>query len=195
MRDGPPAHEGLVSKRPRHKESFEETLKYLTQEGMKIKPIDIEYPEYRGTIEEIVTEGARECSNILQSEVIIFRIGLLIDSLNGFPGFATGYVLKSIGIEGILKLMEDTKNRGAEWIFCIGYSRPGIEPKIFKGVCRGDISLKPKGNKGYAFDPIFILGGYNKTFAEEPTLKDKVGARIIAIKKFVRWYKSRKEVI
>lgn len=180
----------LVAKRPRHEQSLGETLRDLTQEGILVQLVDIEYPEYRGKIEAIVAEGARECSNVLQSEVIVFRTGLFLDTLKGFPGDVTGYILRCIGTQGILELMKDAENRDAQWIFCLGYCHPGIEPKFFKGICTGEISIEPTGDKGYAFDAIFIPKGYDKTFAENPVLKHKIGARIKAVRKFVRWYRS-----
>ncbi len=181
----------LVAKKPRHKESFDDTLRYLSEKGLPIKPIDIEYGEYKGKLEVITSEGARQCSDILQSEVIVFRTGLFINALNDFPGESTNYVLKSIGLSGILKLMSNEDNRKAKWKFCLGYGCPEIEPKIFMGVCLGSIALKQQGGEGYAFDPIFVPDGHTKTFAEDPTLKDVFGARLVAINTFIKWYKRK----
>jgi len=34
------------------------------------------------------------------------------------------------------------------------------------GVCEGRIGLKPYGNEGFGYDPLFIPDGYDKTFAQ-----------------------------
>ncbi|MFL1780573.1 putative Maf/Ham1 family C-terminal domain protein [Candidatus Hepatincolaceae symbiont of Richtersius coronifer] len=62
----------------------------------------------------------------------------------------------------------------------------------FKGICEGNLSFPPKGNKGFAYDKIFVpkfLASPNnepnqKTFAELDTIeKNQISHRGIALKK------------
>ena len=41
--------------------------------------------------------------------------GLFVDHLNGFPGVYSAYVLKTIGCDGMLRLMGEEPARGAEF--------------------------------------------------------------------------------
>lgn len=97
--------------------------------------------------------------------VLVEDAGLFIKSLNGFPGPYSSYVFKTIGFNGILKLMDGIDDRRAyfESAVVIVY-----EPYIIveKERVYGKISLEPRGEKGFGFDPIFIPDGENRTFAE-----------------------------
>ena len=97
--------------------------------------------------------------------VLVEDAGLFIKSLNGFPGPYSSYVFKTIGFNGILRLMEGVDDREAyfESVAVIVY-----EPYIIIERARvyGEISREPRGEKGFGFDPIFIPRGEKRTFAE-----------------------------
>ena len=71
--------------------------------------------------------------------------GLFIRSLNGFPGVYSAYVFKRIGCTGILKLMEDKKDRYAEFESVVVYKERRKRAKIFIGICQGEISYEEYG--------------------------------------------------
>ena len=57
---------------------------------------------------------------------------------------------------------------------------------IFLGKINGKVSLKPKGENGFGYDPIFIPANYNKTFAEiSVEEKNRIGHRGKAVKLLV----------
>jgi len=57
----------------------------------------------------------------------------------------------------------------------------------------GKISLIPKGNRGFGYDPIFIANGYKKTFGEiSADLKDKISHRYKAFSKIKRFFRYGK---
>jgi len=97
--------------------------------------------------------------------VLVEDAGLFIKSLNGFPGPYSSYAFKTIGFNGILRLMKGIDDREAyfESVVVIVY-----EPYIIIERARvyGEISRAPRGKKGFGFDPIFIPQGEKRTFAE-----------------------------
>ena len=51
--------------------------------------------------------------------------------------------------------------------FCvIALCRPGHEPLTFRGECKGRICRSRQGSGGFGYDPIFLMDGLGKTFAE-----------------------------
>jgi non-canonical purine NTP pyrophosphatase (RdgB/HAM1 family) len=156
---------------------------------------DIVYPDFLidEKLDNVCIKGAKYCCDHIHQPVITARTGISIKSLKGFPGFATRYVLRTIGIEGIITLMKSKKNREIQWLYFLAFCKPGSEPKLFKGITNGTIPLNSKGDKGFAFDKIIIPDGYETTFAETPDLKKQVGARYKAIKVFAEWYNNLNE--
>ena len=56
------------------------------------------------------------------------------------------------------------------------------------GKVEGNISKIPKGNKGFGYDPIFILSGYKKTFGEMNfSKKSRLDHRYKAFKKIKKF--------
>ena len=81
--------------------------------------------------------------------------GLFVDALDGFPGVYSAYVLKTIGCNGMLKLMEGNNNRNAEFQAVAALLLDG-DVFISRGVCQGVLAAKASGEDGFGFDPIFV---------------------------------------
>ena len=81
--------------------------------------------------------------------------GLFVDALDDFPGVYSAYVLKTIGCNGMLKLMEGNNNRNAEFQAVAALLLDG-DVFISRGVCQGVLAAKASGNDGFGFDPIFV---------------------------------------
>ena len=81
--------------------------------------------------------------------------GLFVDHLNGFPGVYSAYVLKTIGCEGMLRLMCEKPARGAEFQAVAALLIDG-NVHVSRGICRGVLAMNASGNEGFGFDPIFV---------------------------------------
>jgi len=96
--------------------------------------------------------------------LLVEDAGLFVEHLNGFPGVYSAYVLKTIGCNGILKLLshlesEDPVMSGQlrEAEFQAVAALWNGEKIIFgNGNCPGWISQEIDGEGGFGFDPIFI---------------------------------------
>ncbi len=142
------------------------------------------------SIEEIARVAAKTAFDSLQKPVVVDDTGFFIDALNGFPGSYAGIVLKSIGYEGILQLMDDKEDRASKFETAVGYY-DGQHLESFVGTISGAIARVPEGEDGFGYDPIFVPEGFTKTYAEL-TLDEKVGIshRTKAFEEFLRWYNS-----
>ena len=81
--------------------------------------------------------------------------GLFVDALDGFPGVYSAYVLKTLGCNGMLKLMEGNDNRSAEFQAVAALLLDG-DVYISRGVCEGVLAAKASGEDGFGFDPVFV---------------------------------------
>ena len=81
-----------------------------------------------------------------------------------------------------------TNKNTARFVCCLSIFWPNGKNYQSKGIIKGTISPKKRGNNGFGYDPIFIPNGYKKTFGEmKPKLKMSIDHRykaFIKIKKF-----------
>jgi XTP/dITP diphosphohydrolase len=157
--------------------------------GWEVERIAIDYPEVRSpSVEDVALDGARYVADKLGGPVIVEDTGLFIRALKWFPGTYSKYVLNTVGVPGVLRLMERVDDRYAEFRCAVGFCEPGGEPKVFAGVVPGTINHAPLGDGGFGYDPIFITDGENRTFAQMPTEdKNAVSHRRRALTAFVAW--------
>tara|TARA_B100001115_G_scaffold142795_1_gene110566 strand:+ start:4370 stop:4960 length:591 start_codon:yes stop_codon:yes gene_type:complete len=103
--------------------------------------------------------------------LLVEDAGLFIDSLGGFPGVFSSFVLKTIGCEGILNLLKNKDSRDA-YFQAISCLWDGNQIHVGNGICRGVINNRINGNNGFGYDPIFVPDDYlgnstnQKTFGE-----------------------------
>lgn len=139
----------------------------MAERGYSLERVNSTYPEIQAdTIQETIGPGLEYAMAKLNRPLIIDDTGLLIDALKGFPGVYSSYVFRTIGCEGILRLMEGVMNRSARFECCIGFMTPGGKPYVAKGVARGSIAKEKVGTCGFGYDSIFVPEGHTKTFAQ-----------------------------
>jgi XTP/dITP diphosphohydrolase len=144
-----------------------EYQRYFEGLGIEAVHLEVPYDEIQSSdLEEVVRKGLDELRSKGLSDFIIDDSGLFIDLLGGFPGVWSAYVQKTIGNEGILKLMSGAEVRGAAFKCCIGCNIKGKDI-IVTGICEGVILEEKRGTGGFGYDPIFSHDG-NRSFAEIP---------------------------
>ncbi|MBS3815744.1 MAG: XTP/dITP diphosphatase [Hadesarchaea archaeon] len=175
---------------------FEEAESLAKNYEMKIEHHDVSYVEIQAdTLEEVVKPSAQQACALVGTPCFVEDAGLFIDNLGGFPGPYSAYVFKTLGNDGILKLMNEEENRQAEFRSAVGYCEPSSKPKVFKGKIKGSIIKEKRGSKGFGFDPIFSPeNSEGITFGEmELSMKNTFSHRAESIEKFLKWYKRNKE--
>ncbi|MDH7477134.1 MAG: XTP/dITP diphosphatase [Candidatus Bathyarchaeota archaeon] len=175
---------------------FNEARKVLAEYKIAVGMLRVKTFEIQSeNLEEIAKASAIEAFKKSNLPVITEDAGLFIEALNGFPGPYAAYVYKAIGNKGILKLMENVKNRDAKFQSVIAYCASKREPPLcFKGEVVGTITREERrGSGGFGFDPIFEpLNGGGKTFAEMTVEeKNKYSHRADALRKFAEWYERK----
>ena len=145
----------------------------LKEFGIVVKAIAVEKVEIQhSSLEEIARFAAVQAYMKVKRPIAIEDSGLFIEKLNGFPGPYSSYVYKTIGLKGVLKLLEDYRDlesRRATFVAVVAYALSETNVVIFKGVTEGYISFEIRGSGGFGYDPIFIPRNCAKTFAEMST--------------------------
>ena len=154
-----------------------EVRKILGEFGIEVEPVKGEKVEIQSpSLEEIVRFAANYIKNKLpQRPLLIEDSGLFIEALKGFPGPFAHYVYDTLGLKGVLKLMEGVEDRRAYFEASVACLCTDDKIEVSTGRVYGKIAHEARGNKGFGFDPIFIPEGYDKTFAE---LGDEVKSKI-----------------
>lgn len=161
--------------------------------------IEIEYVRFKtveiqsNSLEEIALKKSKEAYEKIGIPLIVEDTGLFIDSLKGFPGPYSSYILETIGNQGILDLLSNKANRFAIFRSVVAY-KDGNNNLTFSGDTRGIISNHiSKG--GWGYDPIFIPEGSSITYAQQGiTNKIRVSHRTHALNHFAEWYRGNYSV-
>jgi XTP/dITP diphosphohydrolase len=132
--------------------------------------ITIDIPEPHNTLEANASEKSHTIFRITHTNCFSEDTGLEVAALNGGPGVKSARYAgeeKSFdrNIDKLLHKLEGQHNRQARFRTVISLLLNGKET-LFEGICPGTISLKPTGEKGFGYDPVFIPEGSSKTFAE-----------------------------
>ncbi|HEV8360778.1 MAG TPA: XTP/dITP diphosphatase [Candidatus Thermoplasmatota archaeon] len=163
--------------------------------GIDVAQRAIPHPEIQAdTLEEVARERARFLQGHLDEPFIVDDAGLFVDALNGFPGVYSAYVNKTLGWQGVLKLLEGQPNRAARFEAVIAYMEPSLaSPFLHKGVCAGRIVEAARGAQGFGFDPIFAAEDHDRTFAEL-TIDEKTNLshRGRALAALARWLEGNR---
>lgn len=173
---------------------LEEARAILAPFGISVERYDGKGIEIQAdTTDEVAAYASRGAANTAGRAVLVEDAGLFVESLNGFPGPYSAYAFKTIGVAGIIALLQSSpRGRAATFVSSLAYCEPLGEPALFEASVRGTITKKPRGTKGFGFDPIFLPDHGDRTFGEL-TVDEKceVSHRAGAMKKFAMWYLSQ----
>jgi XTP/dITP diphosphohydrolase len=153
--------------------------------------VDAEVEETGTTFEE----NARLKATTLAAESGLLTLaddsGLEVDALGGEPGtlsarYAGENASDADRVNYLLSKMQNVPEgkRQARFRCVIAIATPQGEVELCSGECEGFIALKPKGNRGFGYDPVFYLPELGKTMAELPLgEKNKISHRARAAAK------------
>lgn len=165
--------------------------------GVNFKIYEYELEEPRSDdIKYISKHKVMEAYKLVNKPCISLDCGFWIDELDGFPRAFVNFALDTIGIDGILKLMEGKENRSCRFTECLSYY-DGKELHQFMGRHEGTLAKQILGNytdkKWSDLWYIYKPYGYDKTLAqmtdEERTNRIKYES-VDSMKEFAKWYKN-----
>jgi XTP/dITP diphosphohydrolase len=147
-----------------------------------LKPLNIEVEapanlpdvdEDGDTFEQNAIKKAAYICHYFKKAAIADDSGLEVDALDGKPGvysarFAGLSATDEANNQKLLKLMKDVpgKKRTARFKSVVALALPDGRLYTAEGVCEGLITMEPKGNSGFGYDPLFFVPEEDKTFGE-----------------------------
>lgn len=168
--------------------------------NLKISTYEYELDEPRSDdIKVIATAKVKEAYEVVKKPCMAMDADFNIEALNGFPRAFVNFVLDTIGIQGILKLMKDVDNRHCYFRQCIAYY-DGNKISYYWGECHGTLAFEKKGidteEKWSDLWYIFIPKNCTKTLAEmndfEREERRKIDESTDALEEFAKCYKKMK---
>jgi len=112
--------------------------------------------------------------------------GLEVDALGGAPGvhsarYAGPDADYDDNVRKLLTDLEQVEDRTARFRTAIAFVEPGEEPVVVEGVLEGEIARTPRGDNGFGYDPVFLVG--DRTYAEMSNEeKNEISHRALAIR-------------
>ena len=117
--------------------------------------------------------------------------GLMVDALGGAPGVHSARFTGSHDdtdeqrYRFLLKKLDGVENRRAKFVCCITCTFPNGDILRARGECPGTIALRPSGNGGFGYDPVFLPDGFDCSMAElTAAQKNEIGHRGKAVRRF-----------
>jgi XTP/dITP diphosphohydrolase len=176
-----------------------EEIRRIT-EGMDVSVLTVdnfpgcpEVEEDGMTFEENAVKKAVAVAGYTGRPALADDSGLEVYALNGAPGIRSArYAGKDAddarNMEKLLHEMKSVANRSARFACFIAFAFPGGETSVFHGYAEGSIGRKPRGVRGFGYDPVFYPAGFKRTFAEmSDEDKDSLSHRGRALREFQRY--------
>lgn len=162
-------------------------VKVYSKEELGLK--DLEVDENGKTLEDNAIKKAMVISGKTDGIIIADDTGLFVDKLDGRPGiYSSRYSGEGATYEDnnkkLLGELEGVpiEDRTASFKTVIAIVTEDGNVRTVYGQCKGRIGFELSGTDGFGYDPLFIVDGYGKTFAElGEGVKNKISHRAKAL--------------
>jgi len=151
-------------------------------------------PETGHTAAENALLKARAAYDLTGLSAIADDTALEVDVLGGRPGiyaarFAGPGASYADNVRHLLEVMEGvtSERRGGRFrAACAACLTDGRE-RVAEGVLEGRITVEPRGENGFGYDPVFEVDGLGRTLAELPAAeKQRLSHRALAIRSLLQ---------
>jgi XTP/dITP diphosphohydrolase len=159
--------------------------------GVALEGADLDLPEIQAIDPaEVAAEkvsAAREALGDTDLPVLVEDSGLMVDAWGGFPGALTKWVMQSVGNEGLLRMLAPEEDRSARAVCVVALAGADGEVRTFRGEVQGTVAGNPRGEGGFGYDPVFVPGWSEETYAEMGEAKNADSHRARAFRALKEW--------
>lgn len=117
---------------------------------------------------------AEYASRMLGVPALADDSGLVVDALHGAPGVHSARYAEGSDADRTAKLLGalsavPEEARTARFVCALAWVVPGARPVVVEGKVEGRIGRAPRGDGGFGYDPVFLVGpDHQRTMAELP---------------------------
>ncbi len=154
-----------------------------------------EADEPHDTFLENALAKARHASRAARLPAVADDSGLCVPALGGEPGVHSAYYAGRDGTReerdarNNEKLLHSLGERRSAYYCCVMIlvrAPDDPRPLVAEGLWHGEIARAPRGNNGFGYDPLFLVGGVNQTAAElGAEEKNRTSHRAIAARRLL----------
>ncbi len=168
---------------------FGDGLEIVTPADILEVPLEVE--ETGATLEENAYLKAIALFSTTGIPAIADDTGLEVHELNNQPGVTSARYSGEHGNDAanrqkVLTELSGNLNRNAQFRTVICF-HDGVRTLFAEGVCKGEILVEEKGDKGFGYDSIFVPLGSRHSFAEmSASEKNAISHRGLALQELVR---------
>lgn len=150
---------------------------------------DFDVEEDGSTLQENALKKAEELHKLTKGIVIADDTGLYVDVLNGEPGVysaryagedATYADNNKLLLNNLKDVLKDKRTAHFKTVIAVIFEEGS--KLMAEGTCNGYIAFQERGNRGFGYDPLFVVEGTDKTMAElTETEKNQISHRANAL--------------
>ncbi len=161
--------------------------------GVELEGAAPEVPEIQDlSVSEVAAAKALAAYEALGSPVhpvLVEDSGLVVEAWNGLPGAFTKWFMKSVGNEGLLRMLPPDEDRSARAVCAVAVAGGASleDVRVFLGEVSGVLATEPRGEGGFGWDPIFISRGSSLTYAQMGREKNADSHRARAFREVRSW--------
>jgi non-canonical purine NTP pyrophosphatase (RdgB/HAM1 family) len=135
--------------------------------GVPVEQVSFDHLEEVQTddIVQLVEHKVRQAYVECQCPVLVEDSGLIFNAWKSLPGVLVKWFEKSVGCEGMLKMLREYEDRSARAL-CSVAVYDGENMIVAQGEVSGAIATEIRGQGGFGWDVIFIPDGHYRTYAE-----------------------------
>ena len=190
----------ILATRNAHK--LREVSRILAPYGITVEalPDGVALPAEDGaTFADNALPKARAAAHALGRRAIADDSGVEAAALGGLPGVRSARYAGEDATDGenLARLLaEAPAGSGLRYVCALAYADPALPAsdggeRVFVGECRGRLAARPRGERGFGYDPAFLPddGPPELTMAElDDPDKDAISHRGRALRAFAEWY-------
>jgi XTP/dITP diphosphohydrolase len=159
--------------------------------GVELERADLDLPEIQAIDPaEVAAEkasAAREALGEPAVPVLVEDSGLMVDAWDGFPGALTKWLMRSVGNEGLLRMLGADDDRSARAVCVVALAEADGTVRTFRGEVQGSLAPEPRGESGFGYDPVFVPEWSMLTYAQMGEGKNTDSHRARAFRAVRQW--------
>jgi XTP/dITP diphosphohydrolase len=162
--------------------------------GVELERAELDLPEIQaidpGEVAAAKARAAREVLGTPTIPVLAEDSGLMVDAWDGFPGALTKWLMRSVGNEGLLRMLPPGEDRSAKAVCVVALAETDGTVRTFRGEVRGTLAPEPRGEGGFGYDPVFVPEWSSLTYAQMGEGKNADSHRARAFRAVREWWEE-----